>query len=107
VLVSVGPTNNTGGVVCTRDAIGLDVAEDEADIYHITALRAHWLATRDLNENGEPDFDYEGRTQRDEADPGSYMGKGFDAIVGTEQNPIISLLPDGTNGSGPLIHIVD
>lgn len=102
VLISVGPTNNTGGVVAGSDISGLP----PEDLYHIAALRTYWLATRDLNESGTPDFDHEGRMRGDEVTFRSYQGKGLDEIIGTETDPFIVRLPDGTAGPGPLIYHV-
>jgi len=96
VLISVGPTGNTSNVASPPDdatflasiqALNTDAA------YNILALRAAYLGTRDLNENGIPDFDFIGRSRQDEADPATYGGV-----------EALSYLPDGTRGAGPLIY---
>ncbi len=102
VLISVGPTNSTSGVVAGSDISGLP----PHDLYHIAALRTYWLATRDLNESGVPDFDHEGRARGEEVNFLSYQGKGIDDIIGTATDPFIVRLPDGTAGYGPLIYHV-
>jgi prepilin-type N-terminal cleavage/methylation domain-containing protein len=56
VLVSVGPGGSTYGIL--PEPLG---TEPDRDLYHITALRAYFLATRDLNNNGALDFDFEAR----------------------------------------------
>lgn len=56
VLISVGPGGSTYGIL--PEPLG---TEPERDLYHITALRAYFLATRDLNNNGVLDFDFDAR----------------------------------------------
>ena len=85
VLVSVGPKENTFGVVPVNPLGPQD------DYYHILALRAYFLATRDWNDDGQPDFDFNVRR------------KGGSAYQGTFPNPALSYLPDGSNDYGPLI----
>ncbi len=76
VLIGVGPMANTCGLVCPSDesAFVNSLPSDSAsgydmkfDVYQALALRTYYLATRDLNENGELDFDFQARTRRDEA----------------------------------------
>lgn len=62
VLVSVGPGGSTFGIL--PEPLG---TEPPRDLYHVTALRAYFLATRDLNNNGVLDFDFEARAKGDEA----------------------------------------
>jgi prepilin-type N-terminal cleavage/methylation domain-containing protein len=100
VLISVGPQGSTGGLVTPppnsrfiADLTAASVAEE--DVYYYLALRAYYLATRDANENGLWDFDFRNRTRQKEAAPGSYSAFGQD----------LNLLPDGTNGGGPLIYL--
>jgi len=93
VLISVGPTNNTGGILTPPASFVNDLAAvaDMEAWYHILALRAYFLATRDLNENGLLDFDYNARKQGDGKEA-SYVVSGM------------HLLPDGTPGPGPVIY---
>lgn len=64
VLISVGPGGDTFGVVPGPDSPGYAdiVANKTARMYHILAMRAFFLATRDLNDNNALDFHYEART---------------------------------------------
>lgn len=57
VLISVGPAGNTFGITSNAPAVNPLVQ------YHVDALRAYFLATRDANDNGELDFDYRARKQ--------------------------------------------
>jgi hypothetical protein len=74
-----------------------------SDQYHILALRAFFLATRDMDDdehqpgidmlgNGKFDFDYRNRTRGTDGKPGSY------------KIPNLYKLPDGTGGAGPGIY---
>ncbi|HOZ48459.1 MAG TPA: type II secretion system protein [Candidatus Hydrogenedentes bacterium] len=78
VLIGVGPMNHTAGVIpATRLADGSE-PQPEFVQYHVTALRAFYLATRDLNENMRPDFDFRNRTgQGEDAEPETYEAKGI------------------------------
>lgn len=75
VLISVGPLENTFGI--------LSMNESGPDMYHKLALRAYYLATRDINNGGEGndvlDFDFRARTKQDEAAvlDGENAGWGF------------------------------
>jgi len=84
VLISVGPANDTGGILTPPPSFMNDVAAipNTDAVYNILALRAYYLATRDLNENRTFDFDYNAR-------------KGEDKVY---------LLPNGTRGFGPVIY---
>ena len=97
-LVSVGPGFNTFGVI--PEPLG---SEPARDLYHITALRAFFLATRDLNNNGELDFHFESRRTGEAALQYSVRG-----------NPVSNKLPPppasnpqayGRNGYGPYIYV--
>lgn len=70
-LISVGPAENYFGLVAAGaeyQAFLNKVFTDFPDeAYHILALRAFYLATRDLNENGKVDFDYRDRKNAGEA----------------------------------------
>jgi prepilin-type N-terminal cleavage/methylation domain-containing protein len=98
VLISVGPVNNTGGILTPPREFLADVqAKVEPDLwYNVLAIRAYWLATRDINENGKLDFDFRNRSRGEDADPKNYPG-------GASLN--LNLLPDGSNGGGPLIYV--
>jgi len=104
VLISVGPVENTRGVLCdTPDELATLAAAGvaPADIYHVTALRAYFLATRDANGNGLLDFDYEAR-KKGEGKQASY------ASVGAGDLPL-QLLPDDLEDGqgakpGPIIY---
>jgi prepilin-type N-terminal cleavage/methylation domain-containing protein len=88
VLVSIGPDYGTGGILSPPDSLFNNVASE--DIYHIAGLRAYFLATRDLNSNGIPDFDWRARTRQNEHNaefPAGVNGR----------------LPNGLNHGGPLI----
>ncbi|HIJ66455.1 MAG TPA: prepilin-type N-terminal cleavage/methylation domain-containing protein [Candidatus Hydrogenedentes bacterium] len=74
VLISVGPFGHTGGLLTLGPPEGINKSDwvDPTQYglirYHINALRAYFLATRDINANGELDFDFISRTQRDETE---------------------------------------
>lgn len=95
VLISVGPGGSTFGIL--PDPLG---TESVKDVYHITALRAFFLATRDLNDNGLLDFDFNARTQQGEA-KAEYTVK----TTGGTTKPCNNQLPDPMmpNGYGPYI----
>jgi prepilin-type N-terminal cleavage/methylation domain-containing protein len=92
VLISVGPGGSTFGVL--PELIGVENAKNA---YHVTALRACFLATRDLNDNGQLDFDFTARTQQGE-------GKLTYDVNG---RPCNNMLPDPKmpNAYGPYIFI--
>ncbi len=96
VLITVGPENNTGGILTAPDEFMNDVMSaangDWGYVYHALVLRAYYLATRDLNQNGLFDFDFRNRSRADEADPGNYS------------EPNMNFLPNGTNLGGPGIY---
>ena len=87
VLISVGPSMNTGGILTAPVSFMDDLAElpleqQQENVYHILALRAYFLATRDMDDNGLLDFDYRNRQR------------------GKEEHA----LPDGTRLQGPIIY---
>ena len=103
VLISVGPEQTTSGVVSGHEAFqytdlydGSGGPRDLGQLYHAAALRTYYLATRDLEGNGAPDFDFINRTRGDAGNPASYA----DFASPDEQ---LNLLPDGSNRAGPLI----
>jgi len=99
VLISVGPNENTHGIVEPPDEPAfLASIPDPADEYQALALRTYYLATRDANDNGPGkergngilDFDYRARMRQNEAQ----------GLSGS-----LSQLPDGFDAPGPLIFI--
>ena len=99
VLLSVGPGGETGGILC--DPVGLTGGptwdgqpEMLPALYHITGMRAYYLATRDLDGNGLKDFDFLARSRQNEAGNPDLQQFG----------PNVTLLPNGTNRYGPLIY---
>ena len=104
VLISVGPGNNTGHILTPPQSFLNDLqAVQPGDRYYILALRAFFLATRDMSDNeenpgvdtegnGKWDFDYRNRT------------RGVDGKATSYKDPKLALLPDGTAGQGPLIY---
>lgn len=108
VLIGVGPAGNTWGVADPDPAVG-EPPEDDPAIYHIRALRAYFLATRDANENMKPDFDLRNRTGAggEDASPASYADKGFPVA----QYPLLCLLPVQAAGEeaapGPIIYVYE
>jgi prepilin-type N-terminal cleavage/methylation domain-containing protein len=90
VLVSVGPVQNVNGILPTP--LSGQYPEDILDAYHILGLRAYFLATRDINNNGKLDFDFRARTRQNE------NSTAFD-------NTDLGKLPDGTGAQGPMIFV--
>jgi prepilin-type N-terminal cleavage/methylation domain-containing protein len=93
VLISVGPAENTFGVATPPNEAAFVAPLAPDTIFNILALRAAYLASRDVNNNGIADFDFLGRTRQDEADPKAYGG-----------DEAYTFLPDGSRGAGPLLH---
>ncbi len=92
VLISVGPDQNTSGLL--PEPLG---GEPNETVYDITALRAYFLATRDLRGDGNPDFDFIARTREGAGDPMAYPEYDPDGSLQ------LNLLPDGSNRGGPMI----
>ncbi|GMU92576.1 MAG: hypothetical protein AMXMBFR4_16340 [Candidatus Hydrogenedentota bacterium] len=74
VLISVGPLNDTRGLLTPPGGEQQFLTNSGAPAalwYHVLALRTAYLATRDINGNGLLDFDYLARTRQREgqADP--------------------------------------
>jgi prepilin-type N-terminal cleavage/methylation domain-containing protein len=89
VLISVGPGGSTFGVVPDDNDVTL-YTQNPRDVYHILALRAFFLATRDRDQNGTLDFDFLARTRQGEAKtPGNELPD-----------------PKNINNVGPLIFAV-
>ena len=99
ILMSVGPRGTTGGILA--DVFNVD----DPSAYHLSALRAYYLATRDINDNGLLDFDFEAMTSG-EGKINSYSAviakHGFDTNNEAEQ---INRLPNGQPIYGPLIKV--
>lgn len=99
VLISVGPGGSTFGLL--PEPIGTEPAKD---LYHITAMRAFFLATRDLNDNGLRDFDFVARSQQGEAKftrDNAYPVSGAPAGNNMAHNELPD--PRAPNGYGPYI----
>lgn len=94
VLISVGPQNNTGGILTAPASFMADLNANVAPENHylVLALRAYFLATRDMNGNDQLDFDFRNRTRGGEGKAAAYP------------TPNMNLLPDGTSGPGPIIY---
>lgn len=97
VLISVGPGGSTAGVV--PEPLG---TEPPRDVYHILALRTYFLATRDLNDNGQLDFHFESR-RRGEAELEYDVNVGNKVLHATNRLP----KPDEANSWGPYIFVVE
>jgi prepilin-type N-terminal cleavage/methylation domain-containing protein len=69
VLISVGPARNTYGLLPNPLGVAPESDNNSRDVYHITGLRAYFMATRDLNANGVLDLDFRARTRLREAGP--------------------------------------
>lgn len=104
VLITPGPAGSTGGILAAPDTFMNDLASYTlSEKYHILALRAFFLATRDMDVNqdepapnfkgnGKFDFDYRNRT------------RGTDGKTASYAIPEFQRLPDGTAGAGPGIY---
>lgn len=94
VLIGSGPQGNDGGIlsVAPPGTPGTDYPERHA--YHMLALRIAFLATRDM----DPDYD-SGPMEADGLYDLSFQDR--------QQSSQIHMLPDGTNGQGPFIRVID
>ena len=95
VLIGVGPGGSSFGVAPNTPP-GTEVSA--RDIYHLLAMRAFFLATRDLNDNGEKDFDFTARNTRGEAE----MEYQVNGVSVNNQLPD----PNAPDGYGPWIFVV-
>ncbi len=95
VLISVGPSGRTGGIVpvdlpdglqAAAAAVSSDPTTQLTYIYHVLGLRAYFLATRDIDGNGTLDFDYEAR-RGGEAQFVGTVNVGGNTIVTTNDMP--------------------
>lgn len=101
VLISVGPQEDTFGITSTPPASFFDSIPLE-DRFHVLGLRVYYLATRDANNNGLPDFEWRSRAGgKGDAYPDNYPSTDSS---GHPFDPPLNLLPDGTNRGGPLIY---
>jgi prepilin-type N-terminal cleavage/methylation domain-containing protein len=95
VLIAAGPGGDIGGILPEPIEMGTPVGYDKANTYYTTALRLFYLATRDLNGNGELDYDWESRNGAGGDKPGGSAGY-------TKE---MAEFPYGLPGAqGPLIH---
>lgn len=79
VLISVGPLEDTRGVITPAEdenAWLSATGEDPRLYYYVLGMRAAYLATRDLNENALLDFDYRARIRQGERAPWPEMPDG-------------------------------
>lgn len=99
VLISVGPGGSTFGLLPQPLGVPAETAGNSRDLYHITGLRAYFMATRDLNANGVLDMDFRARTQLRESAPENAYEFGGKTL----QNE----LPDTTQpfSYGPYIYV--
>lgn len=100
ILVGVGPGRSTFGIL--PEPLGTEAPED---LYHVTALRAVYLALRDLNANNQLDFHFEARKSGGEAEAEynvSTTVRGVSVNFNTNNQ-----LPDerAPNGWGPWIYV--
>lgn len=91
VLVGNGPGGTNGGVVADPPAKS-GAGYDDAYVYHMAALRTAFLATRDWD--------------RDGAGPGQPDGKPDFEFRARKEAQEVNMLPDGTNGLGAFIKVV-
>ena len=79
VLISVGPTASTWGMIYEFASTLMDqAAYEDVYYYHVLAMATYFMATRDAEMggtgDGELDFDFRARTRRGQAkNPGNYL----------------------------------
>ena len=102
VLISVGPSANTFGVVPDVSDMTLGSGVSTKDIYHILGMATYFYATRDLNNNSQLDFHFVARTQQGEA------AMEYTVTSGSRSVPANNQLPDpaNRNNTGPYIYAV-
>ena len=101
VLISVGPGGSTAGVV--PEPLGTEPPEY---VYHILALRTFFLATRDLNDNGQLDFHFEARRKGEAALEYPITITTRDGETKTVNVTNRLPKPDEANSWGPYIFVV-
>ena len=102
-LISVGPANDYSGLAA--EGTEYDTYRDwlftnlPAQAYHILALRAYYLATRDFNQSGKPDFDFNARKAGEASWEGVIRMAGADVQANNR-------LPSATkpDGFGPVLY---
>ena len=125
-LIGVGPRNRTFGIVDPeidrsvnppvlldpRDPLGNEIPislTNLTEVYHVRALRAFFLAERDLNQNNEADFHFDARSKRKEGSFGRdipYPVNRRGDVEGAGETD--NALPDREypDGYGPWLHVV-
>ncbi len=102
-LISVGPRGDYHGVVATGqeydDFVGRLFSMFPNEAYHILALRSYYLASRDLNNNGEMDFDFRAR-KSGEGSPGQYTVNLRNGSFTADNNLPSRTMPEGY---GPIL----
>jgi len=109
-LISVGPTEDTVGILTPSAdflaAMNANVRPE--DHVHVLALRAFYLATRDLNKNGLADFDFRARTTGGEGKPEAYGPEIEPELNGRPLYLLPNSAPSGNvAGAGPVIYSPD
>ncbi len=104
VLITPGPSNNTGGILTAPDSFMNDIADYSlSEQYHVLALRAFFLATRDMSDSeeepgmdmlGNGKFDFDARNR----------ARGVDGKAASYKIPDLYKLPNGSAGEGPGIY---
>jgi prepilin-type N-terminal cleavage/methylation domain-containing protein len=116
-LISGGPRYRTFGIAdpeigtSPTDPLGNELEDSPttlSEVYHVRALRAYFLAERDLNQNGEQDLHFDSRTKRNEASIGldgyNVNRRGSTSGPGQTTNALPDRdMPDGV---GPWLHVV-
>lgn len=98
VLLSMGPGRSTGGI------LPLPIGNEDDELYDVTALRAYYLATRDANDDGELDFDFNARRTRGQDDLDAYSEISASLGLDTDdENYQLHHLPNHTGFYGPII----
>lgn len=104
-LISVGPIGHYQGVVAAGEEyqgyLGQLFANFPNEAYHILALRAYYLANRDLNDNDKKDFDFRDR-KSGEGSVGSYTVNLKNGQFTADNSLPTGLMPAGY---GPVLFI--
>ena len=111
VLISVGPGGSTFGIPPKAPTVSGDPDQQSTaqimqnfpeEMYHILGLRAYFLATRDLNNNGQPDFHFEARTRGEAKIESTQVTVGGSTVVAQGFNRLPD--PRAPLGYGPYIY---